>query len=179
PPTLSPPSFSLPLSLPSCPDSSQNSALLSHILDILSLCVARHTYLIRNYIIDKNALSRVLVLMTSSHAHLALAALRFCRKIVGLKDEFYNRYIVRDNLLAPIIKAFIANGRRYNLLNSAIIELFEYLRVENVKSLVSYVVENFWSTLEHIEYVDTFKALRLKHEQEMDRRDNKDSAPAV
>ena len=50
---------------------------------------------------------------------------------------------------------------------------------ENVKSLVSYVVENFWSTLEHIEYVDTFKALRLKHEQEMDRRDNKDSAPAV
>ena len=57
------------------------------------------------------------------------AALRFCRKIVGLKDEFYNRYIVKDNLLAPIIKAFIANGRRYNLLNSAIIELFEYLRV--------------------------------------------------
>jgi protein phosphatase-4 regulatory subunit 3 len=160
-------------------DTPQNSALLSHILDILSLCVGRHTYLIRNYIIDKNALSRVLVLMTSSHAHLTLAALRFCRRIVGLKDEFYNRYIVRDNLLAPIIKAFIANGRRYNLLNSAIIELFEYLRVENVKSLVSYVVEHFWSTLEHIEYVDTFKALRLKHEQEMDRRDNKDSAPAV
>ena len=56
------------------------------------------------------------------------AALRFCRRIVGLKDEFYNRYIVRDNLLAPIVKAFIVNGRRYNLLNSAIIELFEYLR---------------------------------------------------
>ena len=50
---------------------------------------------------------------------------------------------------------------------------------ENVKSLVSYVVENFWSTLENIEYVDTFKALRLKHEQEMDRRDNKESAAAV
>ena len=48
---------------------------------------------------------------------------------MGLKDEFYNRYIVRDNLLAPIVKAFIDNGRRYNLLNSAIIELFEYLRV--------------------------------------------------
>lgn len=32
----------------------------------------KHTYLIRNYIIDKNVLSRVLVLMTSAHAHLAL-----------------------------------------------------------------------------------------------------------
>ena len=47
---------------------------------------------------------------------------------------------------------------------------------ENIKSLVSYVIDNFWTTLEHIEYVDTFKALRLKHEQEMDRRDNKDSS---
>ena len=59
---------------------------------------------------------------------MSAAALRFCRRIVGLKDEFYNRYIVRDNLLAPIVKAFIANGRRYNLLNSAMIEFFEYLR---------------------------------------------------
>ena len=60
---------------------------------------------------------------------LPVAALRFCRRIVGLKDEFYNRYIVRNNLFKPIIKAFIANGRRYNLINSAIIELFEYIKL--------------------------------------------------
>ena len=53
-------------------DTAQNAVLLSHILDILSLCVERHTYHIRNYIIDKNVLARVLVLMTSSHGHLAL-----------------------------------------------------------------------------------------------------------
>lgn len=46
---------------------------------------------------------------------------------------------------------------------------------ENVKTLVSYVVENFWSTLAAVEYVDTFKALKRIHEQEMDRRENKDS----
>lgn len=66
------------------------------------------------------------------------AALRFCRRIVGLKDEFYNRYIVRDNLLAPIVKAFMANGRRYNLLNSAIIELFEYLRMVSGRGIHSH-----------------------------------------
>ena len=53
-------------------DTSQNAVLLSHILDILSLCVERHTYHIRNYIIEKNILARVLVLMTSSHGHLVL-----------------------------------------------------------------------------------------------------------
>ena len=50
---------------------------------------------------------------------------------------------------------------------------------EDIKTLVSYVIENFWSTLESVEYVDTFKALRLKHEQEIDRRDNKDNNAAM
>ena len=57
------------------------------------------------------------------------AALRFCRRIVGLKDEFYNRYIIYKNLLSPIVKAFMANGRRYNLINSAILELFDFIRL--------------------------------------------------
>ena len=72
------------------------------------------------------------------------AALRFCRRIVGLKDEFYNRYIVRNNLFKPIIKAFIANGRRYNLINSAIIELFEYIK------LVSYPWLEVIVTVQHV-----------------------------
>ena len=56
------------------------------------------------------------------------AALRFCRRIVGLKEESYNQYIVKNNLLAPVVKAFLANGRKYNLLNSAIIEMFEFIK---------------------------------------------------
>lgn len=56
-------------------------------------------------------------------------ALRFCRKIIGLKDEFYNRYIVKGRLFESIISAFKENGNRYNLLNSAIVELFEFIRV--------------------------------------------------
>ena len=60
---------------------------------------------------------------------LLAAALRFCRKIVGLKDEFYNRYIIRQDLFRPVVRAFLANGERYNLLNSAIIELFEYINI--------------------------------------------------
>ena len=140
-------------------DTGTNAVLLSHILDILSECIERHSYPIRNYIINKNLLARVLVLMTSSHGHLVLcestlwvytstlyemlqfcrvlstdccypshtAALRFCRRIVGLKDDFFNRYVIRNNLFSPIVKTMIANGQRYNLVNSAIIELFKFI----------------------------------------------------
>ena len=194
-------------------------------MELLSFCVQRHGYHIRHYIINKNLLGRVLVLMTSTHPHLALgespylppplsasllhsvphssqcippplsasllsvhpsssqcltplsaslllsvplssqclsplsasllsvphsslcltplcnlpcslclllysslsAALRFCRKIVGLKDDFYDKYIVRQDLFKPIVTAFLENGQRYNLLNSAAIELFTYI----------------------------------------------------
>lgn len=75
----------------SCPslDTSQNAVLLSHILDILSLCVERHTYHIRNYIIDKNILSRVLVLMTSSHGHLALGTSTLIEILVAHSEHFW------------------------------------------------------------------------------------------
>ena len=57
------------------------------------------------------------------------ASLRFCRKIIGVKDEFYNRYIIKGKLLGAVVKAFVENGEKYNMLNSATVELFEFIRV--------------------------------------------------
>lgn len=56
------------------------------------------------------------------------ASLRLMRKVIGLKDDFYNRYIIKGDLFRPIVECFVANGDRYNLLNSAMIELFEFIR---------------------------------------------------
>uniref|UniRef100_A0A674E1B6 Serine/threonine-protein phosphatase 4 regulatory subunit 3 n=1 Tax=Salmo trutta TaxID=8032 RepID=A0A674E1B6_SALTR len=99
-------------------------------------------------------------------------ALRFMRRIIGLKDEFYNRYIMKNFLFEPVVKAFLNNGARYNLMNSAIIEMFEYVRVEDVKSLTAHIVENYWKVLEDVDYVQTFKGLKLRYEQQRERQDN-------
>uniref|UniRef100_A0A8C9SY55 Serine/threonine-protein phosphatase 4 regulatory subunit 3 n=1 Tax=Scleropages formosus TaxID=113540 RepID=A0A8C9SY55_SCLFO len=153
-------------------DDFQTSQLLALILELLTFCVEHHTYHIKNYIINKDILRRVLVLMASRHAFLALCALRFMRKIIGLKDEFYNRYIMRNFLFEPVVKAFLNNGSRYNLMNSAIIEMFEYIRVEDMKSLTAHVVENYWKALEDVDYVQTFKGLKLRYEQQRERQDH-------
>jgi len=61
---------------------------------------------------------------------LLTAALRFLRRMIGLKDDFYNRYIVKCDLLRPVTDAFVANGlTKYNLFNSAVIELFEFIHM--------------------------------------------------
>ncbi|KAM6355536.1 serine/threonine-protein phosphatase 4 regulatory subunit 3B isoform 1-T1 [Podargus strigoides] len=163
-----------------CPDNYQTAQLLALILELLTFCVEHHTYHIKNYIMNKDLLRRVLVLMNSKHTFLALCALRFMRRIIGLKDEFYNRYITKGNLFEPVINALLDNGTRYNLLNSAVIELFEFIRVEDIKSLIAHIVENFYNALESIEYVQTFKGLKTKYEQEKDRQTQKlNSVPSI
>lgn len=153
-------------------DDFQTAQLLALVLELLTFCVEHHTYHIKNYIINKDILRRVLVLMASKHAFLALCALRFKRKIIGLKDEFYNRYIMKSFLFEPVVKAFLNNGSRYNLMNSAIIEMFEFIRVEDIKSLTAHVIENYWKALEDVDYVQTFKGLKLRFEQQRERQDN-------
>ncbi|NXG17755.1 P4R3B phosphatase, partial [Grallaria varia] len=163
-----------------CPDNYQTAQLLALILELLTFCVEHHTYHIKNYIMNKDLLRRVLVLMNSKHTFLALCALRFMRRIIGLKDEFYNRYITKGNLFEPVVNALLDNGTRYNLLNSAVVELFEFIRVEDIKSLIAHIVENFYNALESIEYVQTFKGLKTKYEQEKDRQNQKlNSVPSI
>jgi protein phosphatase-4 regulatory subunit 3 len=54
---------------------------------------------------------------------------------------------------------------RDNLLNSACLELFEFIRRENIKMIVQHLVETYREKLQAITYVDTFHNLILKYEQ--------------
>lgn len=46
----------------------------------------------------------------------------------NLQDDHLFNHIVKNNLLKPVIDVFVDNGNRYNLLNSAVLELFEHVR---------------------------------------------------
>jgi protein phosphatase-4 regulatory subunit 3 len=158
--------------------------LLGLILELLSFCVEHHTYHIKNCILNKDLLRRILVLMKSTHKFLVLCALRFMRKLIALKDEFYNRYIIKGNLFSPVVDAFVRNKGRYNLLDSAIIEMFEFIKLEDIKTLCSHVVENYGKSLDNICYVQTFKALKLRYDQHQDKlkdreRNSLDGVPSI
>lgn len=56
-------------------DNYRVSQLQNLILDFLSFCVEHHTYHIKNYIIHKDLLKRILILLKSRHQFLALCKL--------------------------------------------------------------------------------------------------------
>ena len=142
------------------------------IIDLWCYCVTQHSYRIKYYILRNNVVEKVLKLMRRRERTVAAAALRFLRTCLAMKDEFYNRYLIKNALLEPVLTAFLANGRRYNLLNSAVLELLEFVRRENMKGLVSAIVESpQWGRLEtECDYVDTFQLLKQRHEANQDGR---------
>ncbi|NWZ67182.1 P4R3B phosphatase, partial [Acrocephalus arundinaceus] len=151
----------------------QTAEILASILELLSFCVERHKYHMKIYIIKEDLLRRTLVLIKSKHKFLALCALRFMRTIIGLKDELYNHYITLGNLFEPVVNAVLDNRNRCNLLKSASMELFEFIRMEDIRFLIAHIVENFSEALESVKYTHTFQALKTKYEQEKDRQKEK------
>ena len=59
---------------------------------------------------------------------LLAGAVRFLRRLINLKDDTYSRHIVQNSHFKAVCEAFLANGDKYNLFNSAIIEMFEFIR---------------------------------------------------
>lgn len=93
------------------------------------------------------------------------AALKFFRSCVNLQDEFYNRQITQNRLFEPILNIVYETMPRDNLLNSACLELFEFIKRENIKPIIIHIVENYRERLQQITYVDTFQSLLLRYDQ--------------
>ncbi|GKD51695.1 serine/threonine-protein phosphatase 4 regulatory subunit 3, partial [Tanacetum coccineum] len=99
-----------------------------------------------NFLLN-GTLDKVLCLTRRREKYLVVAAVRFMRTLISHNDENLAYYIAKNNVLKPIVDAFICNGSRYNLLNSAVLDLFEHIRKENIKILLKYLVETFWDQL--------------------------------
>lgn len=93
------------------------------------------------------------------------AALKFFRTLVSLQDTFYQAQMTHNNTFGLILNIVYETMPRDNLLNSACLELFEYVKRENIKPIILHVVEKYRDKLNNITYVDTFQNLIVRYEQ--------------
>lgn len=103
------------------------------------------------------------------------AALKFFRTCLGLQDEFYYTQIMQNQIFSHIIDIIYETMPRDNLLNSACLELFEFIKRETTKPILFHVVENYRHRLEALKYVPVFEQFINRYDQcqgfgqEMDR----------
>lgn len=123
------PSADPPLNL-----SAADVALLTHLCDLLCFFITHHTFRSKYLILSSpdlaKAVSRILRPRPrlTRHTHLRLAALRFLRACVARNDDFYNRFLVKHDLIRPVLDTADEEKSKDNLLGSACLDFFEYLR---------------------------------------------------
>lgn len=104
-------------------------------------------------------------LLTAPQKHLKLVALKFFRTLISLQDTFYQALMTHNNTFGLILDIVHETMPRDNLLNSACLELFEFIKRENIKPFIVHVVEKYREKLERITYIETFHNLILRYEQ--------------
>ncbi|KAA8617481.1 SMK-1 domain containing protein [Pyrenophora tritici-repentis] len=143
----------------------QQVSLYAHLVEVLCFFIRQHSFRSKYFILSEGLAVRVAQLMGCPEKHLKLTALKYFRTVLGFHDETHNRQIIAHELFEPILKILFDTMPRDNLLNSACLELFEFIRRENIKMIVQHLVETYREKLQAITYVDTFQNLILKYVQ--------------
>ena len=100
-----------------------------------------------------------------NNTNVGVAALKFFRNLIGLQDEFYNQQMVQGKLFEPILDMLIESMPRDNLLNSACLEFFDFIKRENIKTLIAHLVETNREKMKQITYVDIFSNFIIRYDQ--------------
>lgn len=92
-------------------------------------------------------------------------SIRFFRSLIGLQEEFYVKHLIEKQVLRPVLEVLIETMPRDNLLSSASLELFEFIKKENMKDLVKHVVTQHRDLLMKLSHLPTFREIILRYEQ--------------
>ncbi|KAL3426110.1 suppressor of mek1 [Phlyctema vagabunda] len=140
-------------------------SLFIYLIEILCFFIRQHQHRSKYFVLSENLGRRISQLLSSPEKYLRLTALKFFRVLVGLQDDFYNGQITQDYLFGPILDIVVETMPRDNLLNSACLEFFEYIKKEGNKSLLIHLVENYREKMKNITYVDTFNNFIVRYDQ--------------
>ncbi|KAL3480428.1 component of IIS longevity pathway SMK-1-domain-containing protein [Aspergillus californicus] len=140
-------------------------ALYSHLVDILTFFVRQHLYRCRNVIQNERLAAHITLLLKVRQKHLKLTALKFFRTLLSLQDTFYQALMTHNNTFGLLLDIVYETMPRDNLLNSACLELFEFIKREHIKPIILHVVGKYGEKLRNITYADTFQGLIVHYEQ--------------
>ncbi|ETN46503.1 uncharacterized protein HMPREF1541_00688 [Cyphellophora europaea CBS 101466] len=143
----------------------QEVSLYSYLVEILTFFLRQHSMRSRHFVSSENLTSRVAQLLQVRQKPLKLTALKFFRTAIALQDQFYSQQILKTSSFEPIINIVIETMPRDNLLNSACLEMFDFIRKETIKPIIIHLGEHYRPKLQSIIYVDTFEDLLMRYDQ--------------
>ncbi|KAI1394120.1 DUF625-domain-containing protein [Hypoxylon trugodes] len=143
----------------------QQASMFTYLIEILCFFIRQHQHRSKFFVLNNDIVLRISQLLKCPEKFLKLVAIRFLRQLIGLQDEFYVKHVSEKKVIGPILDVLIETMPKDNLLSSACLEFFEFIRKENIKDLVKHIVENHRDKIQTLAYLDLFRTLIVRYDQ--------------
>ncbi|KAI0136055.1 DUF625-domain-containing protein [Hypoxylon sp. NC0597] len=143
----------------------QQASMFTYLIEILCFFIRQHQHRSKFFVLNNDIVLRISQLLNCPEKFLKLVAIRFLRHLIGLQDEFYVKHVIEKKVIGPILDVLAKTMPRDNLLSSACLEFFEFIRKENIKELVKHIVENYRDKVQELVYLDLFRTFLIRYDQ--------------
>ncbi|KAF5254796.1 hypothetical protein FANTH_535 [Fusarium anthophilum] len=143
----------------------QQASMFTYLIEIQTFFIRCHQLRVKLHVMSHDIVKRIAQLLTCPEKFLRLVAIRFFRSLIGMQDEFYIKHLMEKQVLGPILEVLIETMPRDNLLGSASLEFFEFIKKENIKDLIKHLVANYREKLKELSYMSTFREILLRYDQ--------------
>lgn len=113
------------------------SETLHLVTSLVCFCVQTHGYVIRQVLAEnQDRFARAIAsLATARDKILVLDSIRFVRVLVGMKESFYDNFVMEHRVLELMLQRFVEFGGlgADNLVQSAVIDLFEAIYSQSLR----------------------------------------------
>lgn len=145
-----------------------DDVLLIYLVKLINFVSTEHNRrLSREFIMENNILKNIAKLLDPQRMlQLRLTVVRCLKSIVCLNDEFYHRYLISENLYAPVMDLLRENLHEDNLANSSILDFFKIVSSQCMQALElkasdkrnfimlnKHLVKNYRDILLEVDYV--------------------------
>jgi protein phosphatase-4 regulatory subunit 3 len=143
----------------------QELNLYTHLVEIVCFFARHHGGELSLFVRSENLHAKIARLLRSRKKYMRLVALKWFRTCIGLPDSTHRDEMMREQLFEPILDIVYETMPRDNLLNSACLEIFDYIRGQNIRPLLQHLGSLYRDRLHAITYVPTFRALLAQYEE--------------
>ncbi|KAI1461968.1 DUF625-domain-containing protein [Annulohypoxylon moriforme] len=143
----------------------QQASMFTYLIEILCFFIRTHQHRSKFFVLNNDIVVRISQLLGCPEKFLRLVAIRFLRQLISLQDEFYIKHVSEKKVIGPILDVLIETMPRDNLLGSACLEFFEFIRKEHVKELIKHIVENYRDKVQALAYLDLFRTMLIRYDQ--------------
>ncbi|EPZ36355.1 hypothetical protein ROZALSC1DRAFT_29991 [Rozella allomycis CSF55] len=179
-------SFFFPLSNLSNDSEIKDPEIIQHLIDLLCGFIRQHTYNIKYFILGSSVSQGIISLCNSNFPHLKickfrklyfhLAAIKYLKTCIQRRDQFFDRFIIKNDLVKKVIELAVEYQNQDNLISATILDCLNTISCSNLLSL--HLLEKYRQTIESLSNPNFTNLIKLYENGVNENNKNNPNVPA-